>query len=81
MSYKNVYFDEEKQKVKWTMSATTDVPINMKHVGKVNRVEFDLLIDFLWDVYEDNDISFKDFKKHLTAFRNFIDTQKDLFKK
>ena len=53
MSYKNVYFDEERQKVKWTMSATADLPISMKHVGKMNRVEFDALIDF----YEDNDIS------------------------
>lgn len=81
MSYKDVYFDEVKQKVKWTTNATTDLPLTMKHVGKMNRVEFDALIDFLWDIYEDNDISYKDFKKHLVAFRNFIDSQKELFKK
>ena len=79
--YKNVYFDGEKQKVKWTQTTTTDLPIGMQYVGKMNRIEFDLLIDFLWDCYEDNDISFKEFKKHFEDFRNFIDSKKDLFKK
>lgn len=81
MSYRGVYFDEEKQKVKWTTTATTDMPLSMKFVGKMNRVEFDALIDFLWDCYEDNDITYKEFKKHLDDFRNFIDSKKELFKK
>lgn len=80
MSYKNVYFDEEKQKVKWSTNKSIDVPIKMKLVGKLNRTEFDALIEFLWDVYQDNDITYKQFKKHLDSFRNFIDNQKELFK-
>lgn len=81
MSYKNVYFDEEKQKVKWTKNSTTDLPLGFKYVGQMNRVEFDVLIDLLWDIYQDEHIPYTDFKDVLDEFRHFIDSKKTLFKK
>lgn len=81
MFYKSVFFDSERQKVRWTETKTTDLPIKMKYVGKMNRVEFDAFIDFLWEIYGESDITFKDFKKQFDDYRNFLDSKKELFKK
>ena len=50
MFYKSVFFDSERQKVRWTETKTTNLPIKMKYVGKMNRVEFDAFIDFLCEI-------------------------------
>lgn len=78
---KKVYFDEVKQKVKWTQNSTTDLPIGMKYVGQMNRVEFDVLIDLLWDIYQDKNIPYNEFAQILNDFRQFIDSKKGLFNK
>jgi hypothetical protein len=80
MIYKYVYFYEEKQKVKFIANASIDIPIQYEYVGKMNDVEFNVLIDFLWEIYQDNDIPLDEFKKHFRDFRHFLDAKKQLFK-
>ncbi len=46
--YSYVYFDPNNQKVRWTQSISEDVIINYEYVGKMTRVEFDLLVEVLW---------------------------------
>ena len=53
----------------------------MKYVGKMNRVEFDAFIDFLWEVYEDNLIPMSELEKHYKDYREFIDRKKELFRR
>jgi hypothetical protein len=74
--YSYVYFDPNNQKVRWTQSISEDVIINYEYVGKMTRVEFDLLVEVLWEVFEDKDIPLKDFMKYYNDIRVFCDRLK-----
>jgi hypothetical protein len=74
--YSYVYFDPNNQKVRWTQSISKDVIINYEYVGKMTRVEFDLLVEVLWEVFEDKDIPLKDFLKYYNDIRVFCDKLK-----
>lgn len=76
MQYKTIYFDAEKQKVRYTQSSTTDKITNYSYIGKSTRVEFDLLIELLWYKYEDSEIPLEDFKKIFEELRKFCDSLK-----
>ena len=45
MIYKIVFYDEGTQKIRFTQSTTTDVPVNFRYVGKMNQLELDVLVD------------------------------------
>ena len=75
MKFSKVYFDENNQKVRWTQNITEDIDVSYDYVGKMTRVEFDLLIEILWEIFENEDIPLKDFTKlesHLPSPPNFI---------
>ena len=74
--YSYVYFDPNNQKVRWTQSISEDVIINYEYVGKMTRVEFDLLVEVLWELFEDKDIPLKDFLKYYNDIRVFCDKLK-----
>ena len=78
MKFSKVYFDENNQKVRWTQTATDNMDITYDYVGKMTRVEFDLLIEILWEIFEDKDISLKDFMKHYKEIRSFCDRLKTM---
>ena len=79
--YSYVYFDPNNQKVRWTQSISEDVIINYEYVGKMTRVEFDLLVEVLWEVFEDKDIPLKDFMKYYNDIRVFCDRLKVILDK
>jgi hypothetical protein len=79
--YNYVYFDSENQKVRWTQNITEDIDITYNLVGKMTRVEFDLLVEVLWEVFEDKDIPFKDFMKYYNDIRYFCDKIKIILEK
>ena len=79
--YSYVYFDPNNQKVRWTQSISEDVIINYEYVGKMTRVEFDLLVEVLWEVFEDKDIPLKDFLKYYNDIRVFCDRLKVILDK
>ncbi len=76
MKYRNVYFDEENQKVRWTMNATDDHDVNYEYLGTMSRVEMDLLVEVLWELYGDNNITFLEFAKAFGDLRTFCDPLK-----
>jgi len=76
MKYRNVYFDETNQKVRWTMNNTADVAVTYEYLGTMSRVEIDLLVEILWELYGEKNISFIDFAKTFGELRNFCDDLK-----
>jgi|TARA_R110002074_G_scaffold397867_1_gene588868 hypothetical protein len=78
MIYNAVYFDEENQKVRWTQTAPEGFKFNYEYVGKMTRIEFDLLVEVLWELYEDDKIKFSDFIRHFGELRTFCDQLKQL---
>ena len=66
-----VYFDSNNQKVRWTQTSTDNLHYDY-------QVEFDLLVEVLWEIFEDKDIPFEDFKKYFNDIRVFCDKIKVL---
>lgn len=79
--YNYVYFDSDNQKVRWTQNVTEQIDINYEYIGKMTRVEFDLLVEVLWEVFEDQDIELKDFAKYYKDIRIFCDKLKVIIDK
>lgn len=73
MYSRKVYFDEDRQKVRWTSSTTFENSSNFEYVGKMTRQEFDLFIEVLWELYEDDSIPFTDFTEKFNELRQFCD--------
>ena len=78
MKHKNVYFDQINQKVRWTQSTTDDVPGQYNYIGSMSRVEFDLLVEVLWEIFEDSDITLEEFLRYYRQIREFCDDIKRL---
>lgn len=78
MKYRKVYFDEVNQKVRWTMTNTGDVDVNYEYLGTMSRVEIDLLVEILWEMYGDQNISFIEFAKIFGELRTFCDQLKQI---
>ena len=78
MKHKNVYFDQINQKVRWTQSTTDDVPVQYNYIGSMSRVEFDLLVEVLWEIFEDSDINLEEFLRYYRQIREFCDDIKRL---
>ena len=78
MKYKNVFFDQNNQKVRWTQNTSIDLPVNYSYVGTMSRSEFDLLIEVLWEIFDDSDITLQEFKKYFNELRDFCDQIKKI---
>jgi hypothetical protein len=75
---REIYFEENEQRVRWTQSSSSGFKYDYKYVGSASEAEFDLLMEFLWFLYEDRKISYKDFKETYDELRNFCDQLKGL---
>jgi hypothetical protein len=78
MKYKNVFFDQNNQKVRWTQNTSIDLPVNYSYIGTMSRSEFDLLIEVLWEIFDDSDITLQEFKKYFNELRDFCDQIKKI---
>ena len=78
MKNNNVYFDHCNQKVRWTQTSTSDMPVHYHYVGSMTRVEFDLLVEVLWEVFDDSDISLQEFCQYYQEIREFCDQIKKI---
>lgn len=73
MKNNNVYFDHFNQKVRWTQTSTSDMPVHYHYVGSMSRVEFDLLVEVLWEIFDDSDITLQEFCHYYKEIREFCD--------
>ena len=78
---KKVYFEEHSQKVRWTQTATDKFKYEYKFVGEASEAEFDLLLELLWFMHEDHDISYNQFFDTFKELRDFCDQLKGLIDK
>tara|TARA_Y100000592_G_C5377374_1_gene271652 strand:- start:406 stop:657 length:252 start_codon:yes stop_codon:yes gene_type:complete len=78
---KKIYYDETAQKVRWTQTSTDKFKYNYRYIGEANEPEFDLLMDFLWFIYEEKDITYDQFFDTYKELRDFCDQIKGLVDK
>ena len=78
MNYRKVYFDEDNQKVRWTSNSSEDIAFTYRYVGSMTKVEFDLFIEVLWELYQDGAISLNEFREIFGDLRDFCDRIKNL---
>lgn len=76
--YKNVYWNEIDQRMWRTNTTAGDVSVRFEYVGTMTRAEYDLLIETLWELYEDNKITLDDFQRIFGDIRSFCDRIKNL---
>lgn len=78
MKYKYVYFNESNQKVWRTNTSIGEVPIEFELLGSMTKAEFDLLIEVLFWVFEEEDISLENFQRVFGDIRTFCDIIKKI---
>ncbi len=76
--YKNVYWNEIDQRMWRTNTTAGDVSVRFEYIGTMTRAEYDLLIETLWELYEDNKITLDEFQKIFGDIRSFCDRIKNL---
>jgi len=76
--YKNVYWNEIDQRMWRTNTTAGDVSVRFEYIGTMTRAEYDLLIETLWELYEDNKITLDEFQRIFGDIRSFCDRVKNL---
>ena len=78
---KKIYFEEVVQRVRWTQSSTDKMKYNYKFIGVASEAEFDLLMELLWFMYEEDEISYNQFFDTFRELKTFCDEIKGLVDK
>ncbi len=78
---KKIYFEEVEQRVRWTQSSTDSMKYNYKFIGVASEAEFDLLMELLWFMYEEDEISYNQFFDTFRELKTFCDEIKGLVDK
>jgi len=78
---KKIYFEEVEQRVRWTQSSTDKMKYNYKFIGVASEAEFDLLMELLWFMYEEDEISYNQFFDTFRELKTFCDEIKGLVDK
>lgn len=76
--YKPVFYNETSQKVWRTNTTIGDIPIEFDYVGTMTEVEFELLLEVLFEIFSTNDIMLDDFERVFGDIRTFCDIIKRL---
>tara|TARA_R100001510_G_C7606270_1_gene171287 strand:- start:195 stop:449 length:255 start_codon:yes stop_codon:yes gene_type:complete len=77
-NYKKVYYNEVSQKVWRTNTTAIEQSVNYEYIGTMTLAEYDLLIETLFELYEDNEISLEAFIRIFGDIRTFSDHIKKL---
>mgnify|MGYP000524560583 FL=1 len=78
---KKIYFEEVEQRVRWTQSSTDKMKYNYKFIGVASEAEFDLLMELLWFMYEEDEISYNQFFDTFRELKTLCDEIKGLVDK
>ncbi len=78
---RDIYFEPLKQRVKWTQNSSDTFIYDYKYIGHASEAEFDLLMELLWHIFDDRNITFDEFKETYDNLRNFCDELKGLVDK
>jgi hypothetical protein len=75
---KAVFWNETNQKVRWIVMSRHNGDPNFIYVGEMTEPEFDLLIEVLFELFDDIDISLELFMIYFSRIRKFCDEIKEL---
>ena len=78
---KIIYFEEKNQRVRWTQTSSDDFKYDYKYIGNASEAEFDLLMELLWFMFEDDEISYNQFFDTFKELKTFCDQIKGLVDK
>lgn len=79
--YRNVYWNEIDQRMWRTTTTASDVSIRYEYVGTMTQAEYELLIEVLWELYDDNKITLSQFQRIFGDIRTFCDQIKKIIEK
>jgi len=79
--YRNVFWNELDQKMWRTTTSAGDVSVRYEYVGTMTRAEYDLLIEILWELFDDDKITLDQFQKIFGDIRTFCDQVKNIVEK
>ena len=78
---KKIYFEEKNQRVRWTQTSSDDFKYDYKYIGNASEAEFDLLMELLWFMFEDDEISYNQFFDTFKELKTCCDQIKGLVDK
>jgi chemotaxis regulatin CheY-phosphate phosphatase CheZ len=76
--YRNVYWNEIDQRMWRTTTTIGDVGVRYEYIGMMTEAEYDLLIEVLWELFDDNKISLDEFQRIFGDIRSFCDRLKKI---
>lgn len=79
--YRNVFWNEIDQRMWRTTTSAGDVSIRYEYIGTMTSAEYDLLIETLWELFDDNKITLEEFQKIFGDIRTFCDQIKNIVEK
>jgi len=77
-AYKKIFWNEETQRIKWTQNVSFEGFANYEFVGYSTRAELDLLIEVLWELFEEDEITIQQFEMVFGDIRTFCDKIKEI---
>ena len=76
--YKKVFYNEMSQKAWRTNTTANEQDVNYEYIGTMTQAEYELLVETLFELYEDNEISLKAFSRIFGDIRTFSDYIKNI---
>lgn len=76
--YRKVFWNQTTQRIKWTQNETFEGYIQYEYVGTATRAELDLLIEVLWELFDEDEITIQEFEMVFGDIRTFCDRLKKL---
>jgi hypothetical protein len=73
---RKIYFEEVEQRVRWTQTSSDDFVYDYKFVGHATEAEFNMLMELLWFMYEEDPMTYNEFFDTFKELRTFIDSIK-----
>ena len=67
--------------MRWTQTSSDDFKYDYKYIGNASEAEFDLLMELLWFMFEDDEISYNQFFDTFKELKTFCDQIKGLVDK
>lgn len=75
---KMVFWNENDQHIKFKSNTTFENHYKYEYIGQATEVEFSLLLEVLFMLYEDDRISLEDFQRIFGDIRTFCDIIKEI---
>tara|TARA_R100000951_G_scaffold114108_1_gene117631 strand:- start:1509 stop:1760 length:252 start_codon:yes stop_codon:yes gene_type:complete len=73
---RKIYFEEVEQRVRWTQTSSNNFVYDYKFVGNATEAEFNMLMELLWFMYEEDPMTYNEFFDTFKELRTFIDSIK-----